>query len=310
MRQLQSRSAFAQEGVEVTVEANPESATLEKLQCYREHGANRISIGVQSFQSSYLKMFDRVHSVEQVYLAIENARSAGFTRINIDLIFSKPNESLELWKSDLIQALKLQVDHISCYELMFEEGTTFHRELVLGKVAPCEEEERLQQYHWTIAELSKHHYEPYEISAFAQPNSQCRHNIVYWTSGEWIGVGAGAGTSLANENFLNVKNPDVYTAAINNTDSARDLPTQEFSNPRTRLSEVLLMGLRLRAGIPLSLVSKRTGLDLLKSCSRQVEFLGENGLITIADGWIALTERGRDVASVVMRAFLEDGAGK
>ncbi|MBI3819291.1 MAG: coproporphyrinogen III oxidase family protein [Planctomycetes bacterium] len=307
MRSLREHGAFANSGVEVTIEANPESCSLEKLQCYRELGANRISIGAQSFKPEYLEMFDRVHSPEQIAIAVETARTAGFNRINLDLIFAKPRETLESWLGDLETALDFHTDHLSCYELAFEEGTKIRKDMLARRVEPLSEETCLDFYHRTISRVQLSGLESYEISAFAKPGAECRHNLVYWTSGDWVGVGAGAGTSLDRTKYLNIKNPDLYTSAMDASLPAVDRNTFEESPPRQRAVEILMMGLRLRAGIPLERVSARAGLDAKAAFADAFEKLIRSELLTLdALGWISLTDRGRDIANHVIAEFMAD----
>lgn len=304
MLQLKRLGVFASPNLEFTIEANPESCSLEKLGCFAQHGANRISIGAQSFSPDYLKLFDRVHSSLQIGEAVRNARAAGFRRLNLDLIFAKPDESLAQWESDLSQALALNPDHLSCYELAFEEGTSLLRDLKTGKVHLHEQEHRAEFYHFTIQRLLDANFDHYEVSAFARPGEECRHNLVYWTSGDWIGVGAGAGSSLGSRKFLNVKSPEGYVQAMRTNRDAVDAATVEEVNARVRLAEVLMMGLRLRSGIPLEVIRERSGLDPRESHPRVFSKFTESGHLELQDGWLRLSPAGRDVADSILSEFL------
>jgi oxygen-independent coproporphyrinogen-3 oxidase len=305
MRELRELGAFADPRVEVTVEANPESATLEKLHCLREGGANRLSLGVQSFRARYLQQFDRVHGPEHVFRAVEAARKVGFARVNLDLIFAKPGESAAEWMEDLEGALALEPEHLSCYELTFEEGTALTKDRARGRVEGQDQDSCAAMYHATIARLESRGFAPYEVSAFAKPNEECRHNLVYWTGGDWIGVGAGAGSSIGNTKFLNIKNPSAYAAAARAGDAA-DPATREEADARTRLAEVLMMGLRLTGGIEVDVVRSRCGLDPLETHAAAIDSLRRDGLLAIDGGWLVATERGRDLGNIVAARFLPD----
>ena len=148
---------------------------------------------------------------------------------------------------DLEGALALEPEHLSCYELTFEEGTALTKDRARGRVEGQDQDSCAAMYHATIARLESRGFAPYEVSAFAKPNEECRHNLVYWTGGDWIGVGAGAGSSIGNTKFLNIKNPSAYAAAARAGDAA-DPATREEADARTRLAEVLMMGLRLTGG--------------------------------------------------------------
>lgn len=305
-RALRELGAFEDPQVEVTVEANPESATAEKLQCLREEGANRLSLGVQSFDPAHLRAFERVHGPDAPAVALGNARRAGFRRVNVDMIFAKPGESAEAWRADLRTALSLGTEHLSCYELSFEEGTTLTRQLRSGAVSGLDDEARAAMYHDTLDTLSAAGFDAYEVSAFSKPGAECLHNLVYWTSGDWIGIGAGAGSSLGVEKFANIKNPERYAQAVLDGSGAVDPSTHERSAPRTRLAEVLMMGLRLLDGIELSVVEERTGLGLLAVHGDLVERLREQGLLVLEGPWLRATPRGRDLLDVVAASFLPD----
>jgi len=306
MSGLADAGAFDDPGVEVTVEANPESASLEKLRRLRAGGATRLSIGVQSFRERYLHLFDRVHGVDDARRAIEHAREAGFRRVNLDLIAAKPGESAGEWSEDLERALALAPEHLSCYELTFEEGTALRRDLARGRVEPVDEDARAALDHATAARLARDGFLRYEVSAFARDGEECRHNLVYWTSGEWIGIGAGAGTSIGARKHLNVRSPEAYAAAIRTRGDATDPATVESSDADTRLAEVLLMGLRLADGLPLDVIRRRSGTDLLARHAGVVRALEADGLVRCAGGRIRCTDRGRDLGDHVVQRFLPE----
>lgn len=177
--------------VEISVESNPGTADLAKLQALRSLGINRLSIGVQSFNDRHLKTLGRIHDAETARKFYDDARAAGFDNINLDLIFGLPGQTLAEWKNDLQTALTLQPDHLSTYNLQVEPGTPF-------SLLPSftNEETELAMYEYTIETLTAAGYKHYEISNFAKPGFECRHNINYWKNGSFIGIGTGAKSQL------------------------------------------------------------------------------------------------------------------
>lgn len=301
---LARAGALERHDLEFTVEANPESATEEKLQILRAGGANRLSLGVQSFDEAQLRRFDRAHSVADVRRAVVAARSAGFVNFNLDLIFAKEGETLESWRRELDEALALEPQHLSCYELTFEPATALARDLERGRARKAEESLRSELFHFTIEYLASSGFQQYEVSAFARPGRECRHNLVYWTSGSWIGVGAGATTALGASRATGFALPETYARAIRETGSSLDPSTIECSTPKDRFFEVLMMGLRLRTGIPAELIVRRSGEDPLRQPSGPLWALIDQGLLELRDGWLAATPRGFEVLDSVLGQLL------
>ncbi|MCI8508257.1 MAG: radical SAM family heme chaperone HemW [Lachnospiraceae bacterium] len=186
---------------EITIEGNPDSLTREKLEEYRRLGINRLSIGLQSTNDDMLKILGRVHNYDQFIAAYNSARQAGFNNINVDLMSGLPKENVESYIHTLAKVVKMQPEHISAYSLIIEEGTPFSVDEELLKELPSEEVDRLL-YARTKTLLQNSGYSRYEISNYARTGFECRHNIVYWTGGEYLGVGLGASS------YLNVRFPD------------------------------------------------------------------------------------------------------
>ena len=224
---------------EISIESNPATADKEKLKALRELGINRLSIGVQSFNNHHLKTLGRIHSAEEALRFYEDARSAGFKNINLDLIFALPNQTLEEWKVDLQTAFKLEPNHLSTYNLQIEENTPLWemtksqapnpkqspnpkiqipkrdgepRRLVSGgpQLQLPNEEIELAMYEYAIETLASAGYKHYEISNFAKPGFECRHNINYWKNGNYIGIGAGAHSHLNGKRWANPDSLEAY----------------------------------------------------------------------------------------------------
>jgi oxygen-independent coproporphyrinogen-3 oxidase len=302
---LRESGCFTRSCSEITVETNPESASIEKLELLRKAGVDRISIGAQSFDPRYLEAFDRAHSADQIAMAVANARAVGFGRLNLDLIFAKPDEDLDHWLRDLDAALSLHPDHLSCYELAYEAGTTFYQERLRGKLEELPEETRLRFYHDTIHRLSQRGFDSYETSAFAKTGQMCLHNLVYWTSGNWVGVGAGAATSMGNVKFTNLRHPADYVRSIRERGTAVDEATRDASDVATRFAEIMMMGMRLSQGLPLDTLARRAACGPESVQFLAIDSLVTDGLLVVDDGWVRPTERGRDLGNVVARRFLD-----
>ena len=177
---------------EITLEANPATIKPDYLQDLRAAGFNRISVGVQSFHEKDLRLLERVHSVEEIYLTMDRARQAGFDNLSIDLMFALPGQSLTDWESNLAKAIEIYPEHISAYNLSIEPGTAFFKLQSRGQLIMPPEDFQLEFYQMAIDRLLQAGYKHYEISNFARPGKQSRHNMTYWENREYLGLGAGA----------------------------------------------------------------------------------------------------------------------
>jgi oxygen-independent coproporphyrinogen-3 oxidase len=184
------------DGPEITTEANPGTADLAKLKALRQLGINRLSIGVQSFNDRHLQVLGRIHNGKSAKRFYHDARVAGFTNINLDLIYGLPNQTLAEWQNDLQTAISLKPDHLACYNLQIEEGTPLHEELQNSNLKLPNNETELKMYRLTIKTLTAAGYKHYEIANFAKPGFECQHNLNYWRNGRFIGIGTGAKSQL------------------------------------------------------------------------------------------------------------------
>lgn len=213
-------------GVEFTVEANPSSADELKLDLLRRCGVNRVSFGAQSFHRDELAVLERLHDPAHIPEAVAFARRAGFENVNLDLIFGVPGQTVERWIDSLRRAVALNVEHISCYSLMFEEGTALTKRRRLGQIAAIDEELEAEMYERTIDELTAAGYEHYEISNFARPGRRCDHNMVYWLNEEYVGIGPSAVSYERGERRKNVADVQRYVADILRAEKARPRVTE------------------------------------------------------------------------------------
>jgi oxygen-independent coproporphyrinogen-3 oxidase len=235
--------------VEITVEANPGTVDLEKLKGYRAAGVNRLSLGIQSFQAGELKLLDRIHSGEVAVACFNDAREAGFENISIDLIFALPHQTLRAWKKNLAAAVALGPNHISAYNLTFEEGTRLTRDWQKGKIQKISDDVQAAMHLTTIEYLSSKGYNQYEISNYAQPNFHSRHNQKYWDGSPYLGLGTSAHSFVGYRRFWNFAHLGKYHAALNNG----KLPVLAEENLafEDRSFEKVFLNLRQRRGIHL-----------------------------------------------------------
>ena len=245
---------------EVSMEANPESFTLEKAHIARAGGVNRISIGTQTFHAHHLRFLDRAHDAEGAEAAFAAARAAGFDNVSIDLMFGIPGETLEEWQSDLARALQLGTDHLSCYNLTFEPGTRLQRDRQQGKTGPNDQELDRAMFEWTRSRLSDASFDAYEVSNFAGSGGPCRHNDHYWLQGDYVGVGPGACSHHNGIRVTNIKPLEQWASA-----ALAGLPptaSAETLRPLQRAAEALWLGIRRTSGVDLDSIQKRLQLDI------------------------------------------------
>jgi oxygen-independent coproporphyrinogen-3 oxidase len=313
--------------VEVTLEANPGTVTLDALRGLRAAGVNRMSFGVQSFNGRQLQTLGRIHSGDDAVAAVRWARAAGFGRVSIDLIYALPEQTLAEWESELARACALQPDHISAYNLTYEEGTAFHQWRAQGQLRQLPEEIEVALFTGTQAALHAAGYRQYEISNYAHPGQACRHNLNYWHSGSYLGVGAGAHsyapavttddtqqmsdaaggagaspTSAARGyRWSNEKIPARYLAAVDHRGHAR--VTNEVLDARQARGEFLFLGLRCLDGFAAGTFRARFGADVLQLFPH-VRGLRDGGLLECCDERWRLTPRGLLLADSIFATFV------
>lgn len=246
---------------EWTSEANPESCTVEKLQILRRGGVTRISIGVQSWDAARLAFLDRPHGPEAAEIALERAKELGFD-VSLDLIFGIPGQSLEEWQLELNRAISLSPQHLSCYQLTFEQGTKLEAARSRGLVQPASDEVLRDMLIWTRDRLQEAGYPAYEISNFARPGHECSHNIGYWRGQDYVGIGPGAASHYQGHRSTNLRPLAAYVDAVANSNCATF--EAEVLSPEQRAREQVWLGLRMRAGVDLESTRLRTGFDVVE----------------------------------------------
>lgn len=268
-------------GGEFTVEGNPESITEKKLEIMRKHGVNRLSIGVESGSSRLLALMGRKHSFEDVRQAVALAREAGFRNINCDLIYALPGETLEELKEDLSSLLSLDVPHLSTYCLSVNRGTAFFNE----GFSEAPSDEAADQYELILKTLREAGYDRYEVSNFARPGYESRHNLTYWRDEEYYAVGMGASGYVDGVRFDNTRNLSRY---LEGHPRAKD----ELVTKESDLTYFFLTNLRLEKGLLLSSFERRFGTPFLSLYKEKAERLSKEGLTETKDGSFRCTDRG------------------
>lgn len=279
---------------EISMEANPGTLTPRNLAAYRAAGVNRLSIGVQAMNDRLLKNIGRIHTRAEAADAVRMAKDAGFKNINMDLMYGLPGQSMDDFTDTLHQALALDVPHLSMYSLIVEEGTPLHRRVEEGEEIPGDEE-TLAMQHAAARLLSGFGLERYEISNYARPGFECRHNLTYWRRGEYLGLGCAAHSLMEGARFSNTSSLTDYLHGVREAD-------RQVLNDTDRLEETVMLSLRTREGMDMNLYRALCG----KESGRKDAVIGRmerEGLAALSDGRLTLTERGMDVLNAVIDAL-------
>lgn len=298
------RHAFhVADGAEISMEANPGTVTREKLTDYRKAGINRLSFGLQSANDRELKLLGRIHTWAEFLESFTLARECGFANLNIDLMSALPGQTCESWKETLSRVTDLDPEHISAYSLIIEEGTPFGERYGSEegrKLLPDEDSER-EMYHETKRFLKDCGYERYEISNYAKPGRECRHNIGYWTGVPYLGLGLGASSYLDGCRFT--VNPDMKQYLEEKPGMFADI---EKLTKKDMEEEFFYVGLRTTAGVSLSEFERRFGISAKKVYPGLMEtFVKEKAARFEGDRFV-LTDYGLDVSNYIMAQFLQD----
>lgn len=336
---------------EISMEANPGTVTKETLLSYRKAGINRISIGLQSADDVELKLLGRIHTYRDFQQTYRWAQEAGFTNINLDIMSALPGQSVENYKKTLETVLSLKPQHISAYSLIVEEGTPFYEKYgqeseklqATGEKQPdlpSEEEER-EMYALTEKLLAAAGYHRYEISNYALPGRECRHNLVYWKRGNYVGFGLGAASMVENVRFENIREIQEYLAEYAGMPDAEPVfaevaqgdkqalsNEQEFSlredthfeneqelsirenvhplSPQEQMEETMFLGLRLTEGVSKAEFHRQFGVSMEQIYGEVIRKNTAKGLLIDEAGYVCLTREGMDLSNYVMAQFLLD----
>jgi putative oxygen-independent coproporphyrinogen III oxidase len=286
---------------EFTMEANPGTTDLDKLKVMKAGGVNRISFGVQSFNNQLLSRIGRIHSTDDVYLSIENARKAGFDNISIDLMYGLPDQTLDMLEDSISAALALELQHYSIYGLKVEENTLFHTLYEKGKLPLPEEEIETNMYMRIMERLKQAGYVHYEISNYAKPGKESRHNTVYWKNESYYGIGAGAHGYVKGVRHVNVKGVQAYIEAVQ-----AGLPRVE-TTPVSReeaQEDFMMVGLRLLQGVKREDYYRQFGEQIEEAFAGEIEKLVGKGLLEATSDGYRLTHQGIFLGNEVFAEFL------
>jgi putative oxygen-independent coproporphyrinogen III oxidase len=294
------------QNVEITLEANPTSVEIGKFRAFREAGVNRVSLGVQSLVADDLKFLGRQHDAAQALAAVQMAAST-FDRFSFDLIYARPGQSLDQWRAELDRALDFAAGHISLYQLTIEPGTQFEQAVARGDFRVLDEEHAAELYEATVARLGQAGLGDYEISNFAKPGQESRHNLTYWRYGDYIGIGPGAHgrLTIGAEKFATRQHraPESWLDLVERDGHAtrqRDLVSHA-----ERLSELLMMGLRLKEGVPLARIEDERAQPFAQALDQtRLQRLVDGNFLTLSDDRIAATQAGRQRLDAVLAALV------
>lgn len=292
------------EDAEITMEANPGTLTEAALEGYRRAGVNRLSMGVQSMDDRALHRLGRRHTVEDVVREVAAARRAGFSNLNLDLIFAIPGSTLEEAERDLNAVIALEPGHISYYSLQLEEGTPFFRAFEEGHLKEVSDALDREMFHRGCEILRRNGYEHYEISNFARGGLRCRHNGKYWSMAEYSGLGLGASSYVNGKRIRNISEMDAYRDALRQ----ERLPWEERHENSLcdDISEAVFTGLRRREGIRYAeiLGSREAFFDYFKASEEEIREFARDGLLLLSEEGMRLSERGIDVSNAIMAVFV------
>lgn len=290
--------------VEFTVECNPGTLEHEKLVALKEAGVNRLSIGLQSANDKTLKTIGRIHTFDEFKKNLEDARSVGFDNINADLMFSLPNETLDDIKNTIDEVLKLNLEHISAYSLIIEEGTKMYDMAMSGEYRFPDEDEDRKIYYYICDELSKAGYHQYEISNFAKPGFESNHNTIYWKAEEYLGLGLAAHSYLDGYRFGNTEDMNRYINRIMKENKITFLHgKKEKETVDDKKAEFMFLGLRMLDGIDINEFENKFGINIFEQYPVLYEML-EDKVLEQNENIIKLTRRGIDVSNVLFAEFI------
>jgi oxygen-independent coproporphyrinogen-3 oxidase len=287
---------------EFTIEANPGSVDAAKLELLRRRGVNRISFGVQSFQPRLLKMLGRIHGAGEGRAAVPLARAAGFENVSLDLMHGLPTQSDDDLRRDISEAAALGIEHVSAYGLSYEEGTPLCCAVRRGEVSALPAEEEARHYMLAIELLEQAGLRHYEISNYARPGWESRHNLIYWLNEAYLGVGASAASFVAWERSTNHREVAAYLRAVEATGKATE--KSEVLDAAARAREALILELRLRRGVNPDEFNARWGMDCLRSVAILPRLIQEGLMEVTADGRYRISRQDLPVADSILAEFV------
>ena len=288
---------------EITMECNPGTLDKVKLKAIKSLGINRLSMGLQVTQDHHLKYIGRIHTYEQFEKNYKDAIEVGINNINVDLMYSLPNQSFDEWKETLNKIINLNPSHISAYSLILEEGTKFY-DMYLNKEFELNDEEvDINIYNYTIDTLCKNGYHQYEISNYSKEGYECKHNIVYWKCDNYLGLGPGASGYINNYRYSNICDIKGYNKCLEY--DKRPIEEINILSKKDEMEEFILMGLRMNKRLNLDEYYKRFNIDFKHRYNDILGKLKNLNLIIEQNNNIILTQRGREISNTVFVEFID-----
>ena len=297
---------------EFTVECNPATVSADKAKLFRDFGINRISMGVQSLDEKLLDRLGRIHSREMVFKSFDTLRHAGFANINLDLMFAIPTQTMEIWRATLNEAMAMQSEHLSSYEVIYEDDTPLYEQLKAGEFS-VDEDLACEMYEELISRALNGGFHQYEIANFARdigtsfsesaiPSHACKHNVNYWRGGYYYGLGPSATGYVRGVRTINWSNTQLYCDQLEK--GRRAIESSEELPPLRRAGETAAFGLRMNAGWPFAEFKRATDFDLRNEWNSEMNQLAERGWATRNDEKFQLTHQGLRFADAAAEMFL------
>lgn len=292
----------AAEDAEVTMEVNPGTVSEDYFAALLSAGVNRISFGLQSVNEEELHTLGRIHDYQAFERNYHAARAAGFTNINVDLMYNLPGQTKESWKETLGRVMEKEPEHISAYSLIIEEGTSFYSLYEEGKLCLPKEDEQDAIDEVTVQMMKQHGYRQYEISNYAKEGYACRHNIVYWRRGDYIGIGLGAASLLGNCRFLRTKDSAAYLLQAEKKKFEEE--EKQYLSKKEAMEEYMFLGLRMCEGVSIREFEKNFGVPMTEIYGNVLEDLRKKELLVQEGDRVYLSERGRMIGNLVFLEFV------
>lgn len=288
--------------IEVTVEANPGTLDLPKLKLLHDEGVNRISLGVQSFNLQHLVSMGRQHGIAEIGEAVQMIREAGITNLSLDLIYGLPDQSLAQWQDTLEQAFAFEPEHISAYGLMIEEGSPWGELEAQGRLNPTGEDLARLMYDEVREHCRQRGYIHYEISNYAKPGYEARHNLRYWLTKPYLGLGVSAASYMNNKRWTNVSDINGYQSHL--AMGKKPIREETVLDLQSQMAETVILGLRTLAGVSEADFKNRFGRDLREVFGEEIAKMTKAGLLTVNNQHLRLTSTGLPIANIVFEAFV------
>lgn len=282
---------------EITLEANPDDLSIKYLEELHQLPFNRMSIGVQSFDDDELKFLKRRHNAERALEVVAHAQSLGFDNMSIDLMYGLPNQTMEIWERNLDKAISLNIQHISSYHLIYEQGTRLYRMFKYGEVMPVGEDLSVGMFSTMIDRLSEAGFEHYEISNFAKNKQYSKHNTSYWTGEKYLGLGPAAHSYDGTDRAWNIASISKYVEGINNGTPSIEI---EQLDKRSQYNDFILTGMRTRWGVDLDELERKFGADLKEYALENARKYIDEGYSTIRNSKLKLTRDGIFISDGIM----------